>query len=223
MLGHMGRSLIAACGAVMLLALIVLGSADAHTGTTICKSAKGKTLLTGPSGRIYAPPQKPVSMPGETIINACLNSMAHPVRLSPRSTERTETEKAHYEYTTGPFQLQGPWVAGVGHTRHGIDTSQVAIKAVNLKTGAVKQCTGWANVGHPGGKVTAIALKSNGSTAWAMVPGFRPPHVNTVAACESEGRRVLDEGEGIDLESLALNGSTVTWTDSGEMRSATLN
>ena len=55
------------------------------------------------------------------------------------------------------------------------------------------------------------------------VPAFNFSHQKQVVACSATGELVLDHGEGIDPESLELHGSTLTWTNSGEPRSATLD
>jgi hypothetical protein len=44
-----------------------------------------------------------------------------------------------------------------------------------------------------------------------------------VWALDTHGQRVLDVGPDIDLASLTLDGSTLTWTNAGTPRSATLD
>jgi hypothetical protein len=73
-------------------------------------------------------------------------------------------------------------------------------------------------------------LKDNGSVAWvgeAFPFNFSHatlPHITRLAvACDSRGRRVLDHGAGINLKSLALHGSKLTWVDAGVTHSAMLH
>jgi hypothetical protein len=40
---------------------------------------------------------------------------------------------------------------------------------------------------------------------------------------DAQGRRMLDGGPGLDTQSLTLSGSTLTWVNDGQTRSATLN
>jgi hypothetical protein len=54
------------------------------------------------------------------------------------------------------------------------------------------------------------------------VPEGRHFYERQVSSCSRRGPQLLDQGEGIDLHSLALHGSTLTWTDFGETHSATL-
>ena len=44
-----------------------------------------------------------------------------------------------------------------------------------------------------------------------------------VAAVDASGRRLLDSGSDVDPESLALDGSTLSWLKAGVTQSATLN
>ena len=71
-------------------------------------------------------------------------------------------------------------------------------------------------------------LKPDGSLAWVgstkqTLGGRRGPLTPEVGACDSTGEHLLDSSAGIDLQSLALHGSTLTWTDSGETHSAILH
>jgi hypothetical protein len=118
-----------------------------------------------------------------------------------------------------PFVLHAPWVAG-REVKRGRDTLRLAVRARNLRTGATISCP----VGfgfNPGNKpsLSGIVLKHDGSVAWI---GKKGGSTLAVGACDSTGERILDSGEGIDLESLKLHGSTVTWIYSGESRSAVL-
>jgi hypothetical protein len=80
--------------------------------------------------------------------------------------------------------------------------------------------------------------KANGSVAWtldrlAVSPNAlpidngsgEPPAAPAweVWAFDSHGQRVLDSGPNLELHSLELNGSTLTWIKDGTTRSATLD
>jgi hypothetical protein len=77
----------------------------------------------------------------------------------------------------------------------------------------------------------ALVLGSSGAVAWvALQLNTTPPaHAYggptggvpyTLRAYDKAGERVLDSGAGIVPDSLRLNGSTLTWTDNGNTRSA---
>lgn len=67
-----------------------------------------------------------------------------------------------------------------------------------------------------------LVLKANGSVAWTVYSsGASEP--KQLWALDSAGQRLLDSGPGLELESLELSGSTLTWLHGGMPRSATLN
>jgi hypothetical protein len=75
--------------------------------------------------------------------------------------------------------------------------------------------------------ITSVALKGNGSLGWIGASRIEPTSgrgslTPVVGACDADGARVLDHGEGINLHSLELKGSTLTWMDAGETRAAVL-
>jgi hypothetical protein len=71
--------------------------------------------------------------------------------------------------------------------------------------------------------VTGIALGGNGHRAWIGESALSTPEIGVCASTEREVKgEVIASGDGIDLESLALHDSTLTWTDSGNRQSATL-
>jgi hypothetical protein len=69
--------------------------------------------------------------------------------------------------------------------------------------------------------VTDLELKSNRSIAWVVLDTSSGNH--QVVAVDAHGRRVLDSGAGLGLESLTLHGSTLTWVNAGVTHSATLD
>jgi hypothetical protein len=75
-----------------------------------------------------------------------------------------------------------------------------------------------------GGGVEDLELKENGSVAWiesAFERGSRT--VEQVGALDTTGQRVLDRGFRIERNSLTLTGSTLSWINAGQARSAVLN
>jgi hypothetical protein len=74
-----------------------------------------------------------------------------------------------------------------------------------------------------------LVLKPNGANAWIVatnpVPGSPPEEKGYTEVCADDagGRRHLDVGDGIKLESLRLSGSTLTWVKDRTTRTATLN
>lgn len=70
-------------------------------------------------------------------------------------------------------------------------------------------------------RVTKIVLNGKGSVARSAEDGPSATQ-RAVIACDSAGQRTLDSGEGVDLESLSLQHSAVSWLDNGSWREAWL-
>jgi hypothetical protein len=78
--------------------------------------------------------------------------------------------------------------------------------------------------------ITAVVLKANGSVAWILnrtdygVGGPNFTQTYEVHKSDTSGADgLIDSSPDIDPTSLALNGSVLTWTRSGETQSATLD
>jgi streptogramin lyase len=188
-----------------------------------CGPAKGATLLAEPKARIYGVGSNPLEPQEPERIYGCLVSTGHSITLSPLPMTSGWRRPTMYS----PFALAAPWAAGAVFQTKGRDSHSHSVTARNLRSGQLKSC--YVGSGHSprsSGRVTSIALKRNGSFAWAghgrvgAVTGQFPPR--EVVACDSKGERLLDSGSGIDLHSLSLHGSELTWTDAGEAQSATL-
>ena len=76
--------------------------------------------------------------------------------------------------------------------------------------------------------VAADALKQQSTREQAIVNVHWNPatqnneRVTIVGKIDSGGYAELDRGDGIDTSSLRLDGSTLTWTDAGQTRTAML-
>ena len=79
--------------------------------------------------------------------------------------------------------------------------------------------------GAPGESVyvTDLELKPNGSLGWLAQLSSYTTNTIEVVAVDTSGRRLLDSGSDVDPESLALDGSTLSWLKAGVTQSATLN
>lgn len=89
-----------------------------------------------------------------------------------------------------------------------------------------------------GSRLADLELNAKGSVAWtldriAMGPDGYPigygsgqppaPVAWEVWALDNHGQRLLDYGPNLVLDSLALNGSVLTWANDGATRTATLD
>jgi hypothetical protein len=74
-----------------------------------------------------------------------------------------------------------------------------------------------------GEHVTDIELKPNGSLAWLVQLTGAARRTVEVVAVDVNGRRLLESSPDIDPQSLALDGSTLSWSTGGVTHSATLD
>jgi hypothetical protein len=101
---------------------------------------------------------------------------------------------------------------------------KVYVAVVDLRTGARREFSippdqlngNSAPVVH-----RALVLSANGSIAWIGCVDCSKGYEVHVA--DRTGARVVDSGPGIDVDSLRLSGTTVTWTNGGAVRSAALS
>jgi hypothetical protein len=197
-----------------------------------CGPPAAKSLISTKRGRIYSVSLAESPLSGR--IYGCLTSESKVWKLSPLGRHRGGARMQL------PPVLNAPWAGGATES-HGVDTYRLTVIARNLHTGALNKCPAGGG-GIPRTRdsmVDKVVLRGNGSTAWtgtnyvyepmtippgpgATAPAPGPHLQKQVTACTAEGQQLLDKGEGIDLESLELHGATLTWTDFGETRSATL-
>jgi hypothetical protein len=238
----MGWGIIAGVACFLLAGTASIGSAGAAgSPAKTCGPSYGKTLIAGRRARVYSVVgSEPLSTEH---IFGCLTSDSRAWKLSPLGEEKFGGARLER-----PILLKAPWAGGLVRS-HGRDTYRLAVIARNLHTGAVTKCPAGGGIApRRGGWVDTVVLRGNGSTAWigshyVYGPGIvshgtpyetgefgissplAPPHrilQEQVMACTASGGQLLDQGEGIDPESLELLGSTLTWTDAGETRSAVL-
>jgi hypothetical protein len=103
---------------------------------------------------------------------------------------------------------------------------QAAIGLRDLRAGAVVR---WveptANRADGPFRVVDLELKENGALAWTVARGsWTDPQFSAreLWVSDAQGQRVLDGGPGLETQSLTLSGSTLTWVNEGQTRSATL-
>lgn len=194
-----------------------------------CGPATAKTLSRSGPVRIYAVSKQDqrghheVEVP---LLFGCLAPHGHPRLLGGTSTSLAVYRGKHVGLVeTKTLALAAPRVA-YAKTISGVDTSTTSVVATNLRTNSSSYCSvGGTQAPNRGPSVAGIALNAGGSLAWigeVRVGPLSAPFTRKVVACDANGDHELDSGEGIDLDSLALHGSRLTWTHSGETRTATL-
>ncbi len=150
----------------------------------------------------------------------CLFSTRHWWRLD------TPSPWSHLDPET--LVLRAPWVA-YSIASVGIDVGRSGISVRNLRTGAETQS--YAAVTMPAKPVpesfttaAKIVLQTDGDVAWVgreISIGSQIPRLQ-VELGDSAGLSVLDEGPGIDPNSLSLSGSMLSWSNAGVTHEAEL-
>jgi hypothetical protein len=208
---------LAALAALVSVGAPLLGPAAALAARTSgCGPASGTTLTAGRHARIYTLP----GPFGQTRTYGCLFSSGRSWSLSPKSRfTRLDPETV---------VLRAPWVA-YSEATNAVDNAVAAIFVRNLRTGrvaqrhpAVTEVSGPENFSS----VAQIVLNDTGAVAWigeenSITAGGLL--LRQVEIGDSAGFSVADQGAGIEPRSLELHGSTLSWIDSGTVRSALLH
>lgn len=176
-----------------------------------CGPTGAATLARSPAARIYVDRQ---------VAYGCAGATGKSYRLGGRGAclvmPRVE-----------PVLLAGSFAA-YGLTTCGTDTAHSQVLVRNLANGKLLVGDYAISGGVPPEsfeRVNAIVLKRDGAVAWLAGLGSIGLHGNRfeVVRVDRRGQALLDSGPRIAANSLRLQGSTVTWTDGGRTRSATLD
>jgi hypothetical protein len=118
-----------------------------------------------------------------------------------------------------PLAVSAPLVA-YAFTQYYLDAHETWIRVRNLGTGAVvRSCAAGGGIA-PGSlpHIAKIVVDSRGKVGWSA-EGYEG---RGIFACGPFGSHRLDQGDGIDLESLSLEHGVVHWLDEGSEREAAL-
>lgn len=236
----MGRgALVVVTGAVICLGAVA-SSAATLKNTPGCGPTRATTLIEGRKARVYSLPGR--EPPETERVLGCSTAALRSWKLSPFG--KTKFGGA---LLGQPVLLRGLWAGGLFRS-HGIDTYRLSVRSRNLRTGAETHCgVGGGIAPRRGSWVTSVVLTEGGSLAWAgerpileRIPSSGPQYETPgspvsppsavsrrikqkqIVACGATGEEVLDSGEGIDLNSLNLHGSALSWRNAGEPRMAVL-
>jgi hypothetical protein len=170
-------------------------------GAARCRPPRSRTLVVGPTARVYSMPTPPGTNP----------EPRPPVFAEPAAVALGE----------------GPWVA-YAESFFSIDTSVQTISSRNLRTGATVRCAiGFTQAPARAASVTTILIGRDGTIVWIGRSGAHPteplaPEVGTCDPRENGEGKILDRGPEIDLGSLVARGRSAAWIDGEETRSVPL-
>jgi hypothetical protein len=172
-----------------------------------CRTYQAKTLLETPTTRVFAQ---------GGLLFGCLFADNVRVRLpSGASDVPDDISRVH---------AAGPFVAYAQFEFEGASCGSVFIHVVDLHAGTQlreEQESKTNNVADCGSPVTSLVLKSDGAVGWIVHSDIRgaPTEVHAV---DSSGPRLLDSGTGIDVHSLSLDGSVMSWRNNGVTKTTSL-
>ena len=194
-------AIVSACGAA---------SASRHR----CSAASGKLVSQTSTVRLYR-----VGDPAgtqELRYYICSRSTGRQFRVDGSDPE---------DYVSKGLASAGKYVlfAVIGHAGEDLGTLHPTV--LNVTTGG-KQVYNTSAEDFSTLKLSALAVNAEGSAAWVYEQfpldageGIRQRQVQKG---DADGSAVLDDGLGIDPASLKLDGTSLTWTNAGQPKSATL-
>ncbi len=215
--------LLAVLAAAVLLATLLGGAgtepASASHLKKKCFPRGSKTVYKTSEGRFYTRMVRQRVGPGHyEVFYACSYRYGRSYRL----TEGEPPGAERYQL----FRISGHFA---GYVHYGVaceacDSARATVTSLNLRTGRDRSYFGTTLPDWPDERAHDLVLRRNGSIA-SIATGTEYDHGTSaiqVRALDAGGRRVLDEGDGISLRSLELNGTTVSWVKDGVRKSATV-
>jgi hypothetical protein len=159
-------------------------------------------------------------MPGEGTgpVYGCLKSSGKSRRMGPIQRKGWNTSMG------SPFALKQTWAGAVEQRRPGQDATRVYVTSLDVRTGKGRRCLiGSADRSGQLPSVRLLLIDNAGALAWAAITPSPTGRAPLIGACDSQGNRVLDSGAGVEIKSVELRGSTLSWTNAGGPRSAQLH
>ena len=190
-----------------------------------CRSQRAGTLLRTDTARVFQQLVIDEFTSFVTHVYACLYAIPH---------RRVDLGRNYDDARVRAPRLAGAFVAYMWGALRVLDLNDPnSLRIVDPTPGFPKPA--W------GADLRDLVLKQTGAIAWTVdrydggelwaldAAGLRviEPGPNQIPDIwlerDAPGLRLLDSGPDLDLESLALNGSTLTWTNAGTTRTATLD
>jgi hypothetical protein len=185
-------------------------STTTDTPNRACGPANATTLASDAVARVYSVGQA---------VYGCTAQGGRRFQLG-------DTARSLREGRAGPIAVAGT-VAAYGFTRFGVDTVSTEVMVRRLTDGAVfvtRPATNFVGV-ESFQSVGSIVVNADGTVAWigsdtSIIAHRARDEVHVVSGGSDA---VLDSGTGIDVTSLRLEGSALSWRDGGRMRHAALH
>lgn len=216
----------AACG--LLLAISVTGTAQAiGISSSKCRPVGSKTIAIEARARVYSLPlrgKRAEQNPEDVRVLGCLFNTGHALPLGTTRGNLGDFKPSAGAVNPKVAAATAPFAA-YSTESFGIDFNQTWVIVRNLNTGEVLQTANASpKIGvEPESFVTDMVVTNSGKVAWisqggSLAGGHRGGEV--ALSAPSQPTEVLEEGDGIDSDSLELHGSRLTWTSEGIQHSA---
>lgn len=193
------------CGC-LAVACAIAAAAPAPSETTRQCGPQGpatETLARTSEVRVYS-----FIGQGEQQAYACGPKLRRPVRVGPSKPGG----RIWFARIRKPVAARDQWVAMVeGHTE-GTDWGSTWLRVFGVRSRHLARCeiSRWAQMNPT--KVRKLFITQAGAVAWASTENREAP---MLAVCERQSTvTILDEDAGLQIDTIKLNGSVLSWTDS---------
>jgi hypothetical protein len=208
--GRRGALTVLAASLAILGGLLIARPAPSHASSPPCGPAGAHTLAVDGVARVYAL--------GSSVFG-CANGGSRSYKLGQRKTCVGAAR-------VGPVVVSAR-LAAYALSRCGVDTGFTQVIVERLTDGV--QLRALAATSPPGPEsfqsVGSLALKSDGAVAWigtgSSIVGDRK--LIEVRKADRDGVKLLDSGGAIDVASLRLHHSRLSWKHGSATRTATLH
>jgi hypothetical protein len=206
---HRGSLAALATSSFLLVGLCVVAinlgwATPVAAGKALCGPATAETLASSAQLRVYR--IEPESAKG---VYACGPALRRPVRVGPARS--AGHGKGIWFAGLSKLAINGFWVGASELRTEGIDFGSARVRAINVRTRHLALCRlgQWTN--GEGMRVTKVLMARRGTLIWTGVNSRKPE----LGLCTRSSRIViLDEDSGLQIETVKLSGSLLTWVDS---------
>jgi hypothetical protein len=190
------------CAISLLLVLVLVPAADAKHKRQRCAAGAGIVVLHS---------KKAVVLKQGNDYYGCLRSTRRRFYVASSSHNQYESTEI------GPTLLRGVYFSYATESGDINEDCRASVSVVSIRTRAARYAVAALGSGKFGAcpSVSKLVGTGSGAVAWTASQGS-DKFVRTMA------RGTLDQGPDIDVASLALAGTTISWTNGGAVRSAQL-
>ena len=216
----MSRSTYATVATTLALGLLA-ALPGTSTAAPVCGPANAKTIKQAGDVRVYR------HRSGDYAAYGCMRGVGRSFRLEATGVDPIESEESAIRRE--PIAIAGRFVAFVSDGSGGdgaSDFDYTSVDRVDLRTGKRRysSCTDWLDDEEDDGcatglKVTGLVLRRTGGYAYLQRLTTAERRVHRV---DPRGHVELDRGRDVELRSLRLEGTRLSWHRAGTTMTASL-